>query len=72
MVNCLQFFLLARPKLRPGVCEVLEYKLLYFPLTASEENASIFVQRGHSGDLLVPLLKGLGAIHPQAFTIAED
>ena len=72
MGNCFQFFLLARPKLRPCVCEVLKYKLLNFSLTASKENASIFIQRGHSGDLLVPLLKGQGEIYPQAFIIAKD
>jgi len=42
------------------------------PSLPPKKNASIFIQRCHSGDLLVPLLKGLGAIHPQAFTVVKD
>lgn len=72
MIDCFQFFWLVRPKLRPGVCEVLEYKFLNFALTSPEENASIFIQRCHGGDLLVALFERLGAIHPQAFTVVKD
>ena len=72
MGNFFEFFLLVRPKLRPSLCEVLKYKLLNLSITASVKNASIFIQRCHSVDLLVPLLKDLGGIYFQAFIIAKD
>ena len=63
---------LIRPKLRPGVCEVIKYELLDFALTSPKENASIFIETCNCVDFLVALLECLGAVNSQSFTVVEN